>query len=82
MHPFFQIFFTMFITFVVGLSLLNILFRDGDETDRSVNECRDSWFPDLWLRGKFGFLMTALIVTAVGSFHGLPRLWQFLTSRL
>jgi hypothetical protein len=82
MHPFLHIFLTMLITSVVGMWLLGVLFRDGVETDRSVNKCRESWFPELWLRGKFGFWCTAVVITAIGSFQGLPMLWQYLRSHL
>ena len=82
MHPFFRFFFTMLITSVVGAVLLNILFREGSETDRSVEQCRGFSFLDLWLRGKFGFWLTVVMITAIGSFMGLPLLWQYLMSKL
>jgi hypothetical protein len=80
-HPFVRIFLSMAITSWVGMWLLGLLFRDGAETDQSMNQCRDSWFPELWARGKFGFWMTTVLITAIGTFQGLPLLWQFLTSR-
>ena len=62
--------------------LLGVLFRDAEETDHSVNECRDSCWPELWTRGKFGLLLTIVIITAIGSFQGLPLLWQYFVSKL
>jgi hypothetical protein len=49
-HPFVRIFLSMAITSWVGMWLLGLLFRDGAETDQSMNQCRDSWFPELWAR--------------------------------
>jgi hypothetical protein len=82
MHPFFRIFFTMLIASVVGAVLLNILFRDGDETDRSVEQCSGFSLLDLFWRGKFGFLVTVVLVAGIGSFMGLPLLWEYLKSLL
>lgn len=81
MHPFFRIFFTMLITSVVAAVFLNLLFRDGDETDRELERfTRNSFFDWGWHRGKFGFFMAVVGGAAVGSFKGLPLLWEYVRS--
>lgn len=79
MHPFFRIFLTMLITSVVAAVFLNLLFRDGDETDRALERFAQPSFFDRG-RGKFGFFMAVVGGTAVGSFKGLPLLWEYVRS--
>lgn len=83
MHPFFRIFFTMLITSVVAAVFLNLLFRDGDETDREMERfTQPSFFDSRWRRGKFGFFLAVVAGAAVGSFKGLPLLWDYVRSLL
>ena len=81
MHPFFRIFFTMLITSVVAAVFLNLVFRDGEETDRALERFTQfSFFDSWWRRGKFGFFMAVVGCTTIGSFKGLPLLWEYVQS--
>ncbi len=81
MHPFFRVFFGSLITLIVAALTLGWMFRDGEDTDRAVHEFQESsYFYDFWLRGKFGIWLTIVIVTAVGTFQGLPLLWLYMVS--
>jgi hypothetical protein len=81
-HPALHILLTLQITSAVAFWSLGLLFRDGDETNRAVQQCPDSWAPELWMRGKFGVWLTIVMVTAISSYQGVPLLWEYLKSIL